>query len=175
RFALLGFAEGGPYALACASVLGEMVSGTTLVAAPEFPSGSPPGGFASNVAASLTSLLARRAPALYFRRLLRGAAPADRAALATVAARQAVLRSVREAFRHGSRGVAEESLLIARPWGIDLSAIHSPVSHWQPADDRATSVAGPGTLAAAIPAGVLTITPAGGRYWLLNNAAQVLG
>ena len=174
RFAVLGFGAGGPYALACAAMLGEQLSAVSAVSSVGLPGSAPPGRLRSNVEAALTSLLARRAPGLYVRRLARNASAADRATLSRPAERATLLKSVREAFRHGSRGVVDDAALLARPWGVDFAAISTPVSLWHAGDDQTVPVSAARTLAGAIPGCGATFVPGGGHFWLLDHGGGVL-
>ncbi|MEO6044141.1 MAG: alpha/beta hydrolase, partial [Tepidiformaceae bacterium] len=175
RFAVLGFGAGGPYALACAAMLGEQLIAVAAVSSVGLPGSAPPGRLRSNVEAALTSLLARRAPGLYVRRLARNLTAADRAILSRPAARAVLLKGVREAFRHGSRAVVDDVALMERPWGIDFAALPTTVKLWHGEDDRTVSAAEARTLASAIPGCWATFVPSAGSLWLLENAGDVLG
>ena len=174
RFAVLGFGAGGPYALACAAMLGEQLSVVSAVSSVGLPGSAPPGRLRSNVEAALTSLLARKAPAVYFRRLARNASAADRAILPRPAARATLLKSVREAFRHGSRGVVDDAALLARPWGVDFAAFSTSPSLWHGEDDRDVPVSEARTLAGAMPGCAAAFVPGAGHFWLLEHAGEVL-
>lgn len=174
RFAVLGCGAGGPYALACAASPGEQLTAVCVVSGEGLPTGAGPGRLRAKAGIALDSLLVRRAPALYFRTLLRNAPQADRAQLSAPALRAALLRSAREAFRHGTRGVAEEAALVSKPWGVELAAVSAPVSLWQGEAESPGRVAAARALAAAIPACVATFVPGAGRYWVVEHAAAVL-
>ena len=88
--------------------------------------------------------------------------------------RATLLKCVRESFRHGSRGVVDDAALLARPWGVDLAAISTPVSLWHGEDDRDVPVSAARALAGAIPGCGATFVPGGGHFWLLDHAGEVL-
>ena len=177
RFAVLGFSAGGPYALACAAAMSHSGEGLTAVGVVSGVGLSQPragNGLVSHVRASLVSLLARRAPGLFFRWAARRSPPPDRAILSRPAARAALLQSEREAFRHGSRGVIDETALLARPWGVDFAAITASVRLWHGKDDRTVPVSGARAVADALPECVATFVPGGGHFWLLDHGGEVL-
>ena len=175
RFALLGYAAGAPYALTCAASLREQVTAVGIVSGVGLPRPGGRSALRSNLGASLTSLLARRASALFFRQLARNASPPDRATLSDAARKADLLRSGREAFRHGSRAVVDDGALVERPWGIDFAALPTTVKLWHGEDDRTVSAAEARTLASAIPDCWATFVPGAGSLWLLEHADDVLG
>ncbi len=175
RFAVLGYSAGGPYALACAAQLADQIAAVGLVSSADLPKADgAPGRLRSNAEVSLTSLLARRAPGLFFRTVKRGASAEDLRVVSRPAEKRAMLRDVREAFRHGSRGVAEESALVERPWGIDFAAIPSGAKIWHGEQDRIVPVAKARLLASTIPGCIATFMPGAGHFWLLAHAGEAL-
>jgi len=174
RFALLGYGAGAPYALASAASLGEQVTAVGVVSTIALPQSAGGSGLGAHLAASFTSLLARRAPPLFFRRLARQAAPADRAILSDPAQKAALLRSAREAFRHGSRGVVDDASLLGQPWGIDLATLQTPVALWHGEDDRSFPIDAGQALADALPTCATTVVPGAGHLWLLTHSGEVL-
>jgi pimeloyl-ACP methyl ester carboxylesterase len=56
-----------------------------------------------------------------------------------------------EAFRAGSRGIAWEGALLARPWGFSIDAIRCPVLLWHGEADREVPVAMARQSAARLP------------------------
>ncbi|MEP7214844.1 MAG: alpha/beta hydrolase [Anaerolineaceae bacterium] len=174
QFALLGYGAGAAYALACASALNEQVTAAGVVSSAGLPHSGTRSTLRSNLTASFTSLVARRAPALFIRRLARDASPADRAILSDPAQKAALLRSAREAFRHGSRGVVDDAALMERPWGIDFVAISKNVKLWHGEEDHTVPVAEARALAATIPGCAGSYMPGAGHLWLLDHGGVVL-
>ena len=62
-----------------------------------------------------------------------------------------VSRQLAEAFLQGPDGVAQDMLILARPWSFDPREIRVPVDLWQGLADRTVSPAAGRALAAAIP------------------------
>ena len=82
----------------------------------------------------LVRLLARTLhayPEFYFRHMMAGVPPADRAALADPAFRSMLLESTVQALQQSGAGAVRELTLLARPWGFDLQRISVPVQLWQ--------------------------------------------
>ncbi|NIR27774.1 MAG: alpha/beta hydrolase [Gammaproteobacteria bacterium] len=144
RFGVLGVSGGAPYALACGAALPGSVARVGVVCGIG-PTGSmawrrrlslqravlalsrrvPGAGRALCVAISVA---VRRAPPLALGFL--GASPPDRRVLADVGVRRALLRSMQEAFRAGSRGPAHDLMLLIRPWGFRSEDVSVPVHLW---------------------------------------------
>jgi len=186
RFAVLGVSGGGPYALACAHAIPQRVSAAATVAglAPYDPADPTLGMSRQN---RRTFRVARTAPWLLrpmFALLRLGvhrrpdrvlgqlAAPApacDRAVLQQPELRRVLVASLREAVRHGARGVAYEGRLLARPWGFRLDDVGSQVFVWQGEQDVNVPAAMGRSLAHAIPLCRATFYREEGHFSLLVN------
>jgi pimeloyl-ACP methyl ester carboxylesterase len=144
RFAVAGESGGGPHALAAAAAFGERVTVTVLLASmgPSTEPWAREGLRRSNrvfFALARMSPLALRPPLAIMRRVARsprllarieaGDPPADRAAAHDP---EATLRrgAAEDAFAHGTRPVAEELAMLARPWGFDLGDVAGPTHLW---------------------------------------------
>lgn len=149
RFGVLGVSGGAPYALACGAALGERVTRIGIVC------GVGPAGFmdgyralslhravlalargipgAARVQCAAVGCAVHRLPALAMRFL--GSSPPDRRVLADARVRQALLRSMQEAFRAGSRGPARDLRLLTRPWGFRSEDVEVPVELWHGEQD----------------------------------------
>jgi pimeloyl-ACP methyl ester carboxylesterase len=121
--ALLGISAGGPFAAACAARLDGRLHSLTLIAplgAPGWPArGMAPGQRLALQAARRApasggwflgrlAVLARRRPRLFLRLATSELPGIDRRALAQPGLREAFLAAYGEAFRQGSRGVAQD-------------------------------------------------------------------
>ena len=170
RFAVTGWSEGGPYALACAAgIPGERLSQTVSVAGGSY------GAFGDNWAAPLQNPVDRLGgwlclhlhpgfrlmydalawdavhfPASYLEQLKAAVNDDDRACFDDPAVAEAFLATTRECFRQGSAGLVEDATLLYRDWGLDFAAIAGPVDFWQGTDDRLVPSAINRPVAAAI-------------------------
>ena len=131
--ALLGISAGGPFAAACAARIPGRVRSLTLVCPlgpPEWPTrGMAPGERLSLAVARYApafggwfldrlAALARRSPPLFLRLATSELPGIDRRAIAQPDPREAFLAGYAEAFRRGSRGVAQDLRVLTRPWGF---------------------------------------------------------
>lgn len=167
RFAVLGGSGGGVYALACARALPERVTRVAIVNTP-----APmhwPGVWRGHPAASrlawrgigrvpgLPRFVAdaqcrtARHGHLLVRLLGQRMSPADRALLADRSVRDQLTAHVREAFRQGAAGVAQDLRLVASPWGFEPRDVAAPVWLWHGRADRTVPEAMGRALAAALP------------------------
>jgi pimeloyl-ACP methyl ester carboxylesterase len=177
RFALVGLSGGAPYALACVRAMPHRVTRAGIV---------------SGVLDVLDAAARRERGASYFvmaRRsywLVRGIAwlmerglrqpdklmaqvladlpLADQGVLSDPRTRQSFLNILYEAFRQGTRGMAWDATLIARPWGFSLREIKQPVYLWHGDADRNAPLAMGGYLAEQLPNSYLYILPGEGHF-----------
>jgi pimeloyl-ACP methyl ester carboxylesterase len=148
RFSVVGVSAGTPYALACGLVLSEQVDQVGVIAGivpPELyerddlvalVAADPDGArrvidehvqqVAADIPASIKALGDRPGPDGPFYRQ-----PSVQAALT---------EARREAYRGGSRGVAQDILLINSPWGFNLADLEVPCLWWQGEADPITPV-----------------------------------
>ena len=170
RFAVAGVSGGGPHALACASQLSDRVTVALLLASPS------PAGFRGvtrgmSFGNRLGLLFGRFAPGLVRRsiqsfaasfdsdpdRFLDGIArqmsESDRRLMENTTVREAVARDIREAYRQGGNGHADDAALAmtSQLWGFDLGAVTVPVHLWHGETDALASRAMAEYLASALP------------------------
>jgi len=101
-----------------------------------------------------------------------GVSGIDRRALAQPGLREAFLTGYSEAFRQGSRGVAQDLRVLMRPWGFELGSITVPASiHHGDADTTVPSQHAR-LFATAIPGAQLH--PGYGHFSILGAARQIL-
>ncbi len=187
--ALLGVSAGGPFAAACAARLPGRVRSLTLIAplgAPGWPTrGMAPGQRFALQAARLSpafggwslgrlAALARRSPQQFLRLATSDLPAIDRRALARPAMREAFLAAYTEAFRCGSRGVAQDLRVLLRPWGFELGSITVPTSIHHGDADTTVPPRHARLYAAAIPGGQLQLHPGHGHFSILGAARQML-
>ena len=188
RFGLLSISGGGPFALACAAVLGpERVSKAVVVAAPSpiDAGGREAAGMArSNRVGFLLARVLRHArwlarlllrpsanfvrqhPDAYFDRMAKELCEADRRISRDADFRAQVHRELAEAYRGGVEGLIDESILLTRPWGFDLGTIEVPVELWHGEDDTLAPVAMAEALHRRIPGSELRRVPERGHFLL---------
>ena len=187
RIRVIGASAGGPYALACAALLGERVVRTAVVSGV-----GPPGsmvlrsrvlraGFALAPAAPWSvrplalaaSLLARHAPGRYLNALAAQLNPADRRVLARAEFRAMFAEDLREAFAQGTAAFAQDLALIAAPWPFDLARIASPLALWHGDEDWMIPHAAAEAIARAVPSAQLHLG-GGGHFLALERWREIL-
>lgn len=155
KFSIIAHSGGAPYALACAHKIPERISHIALVSAlppttlPETKIGTPLGYRIINVlvrnipgVAWLLMQLQRHVllnPNI-FKKVIQQLPESDRLIFQRSNQMNRMLSSSKEAFNQGVRGAAYEFRLLLKDWGFDLESIHTPVTIWQGALDRQTSL-----------------------------------
>lgn len=186
RFAVAGHSGGAPYALACAALLAERITSVTLVS-PGGPEGDPAATSSMErrllhwsrngrsrrveLLASIAAFFIRRFPGFAVSRI---PGDSDRRLLRDPAARATVIGHLQEAFRHGSRGVADDYAALARPWGFELANVHAPVTIWQGEDDKLVAPSTALALARKLPNASTTLVPNTGHLLIFEQAAEIL-
>lgn len=188
--AVLGVSGGGPFAAACAACLPDRVRSLTLVAPlgqPDWPAiGMAPGERFSLTLArhapdfsgwSMSGLaaLARQKPRLFLRLAATAQPDVDIRALQQPAMRESFLTCYLEAFRQGSRGVAQDLRVLTRPWGFELATITAPTRIHHGDADMTVPVSHAHRYASAIPGSHLHIHPGHGHFSILSDPQGVLG
>ncbi len=185
KFAVMGISSGPKYVAACAWKLPGRVSAAALVSA-NAPVQAPEVAQAMGSQDRQLYTLARYAPWLL--RLLLGniarnarkdpqsilslfseLCEADRALLAAPGGLQWLSEMVLGAFQQGTRGVAWDWKLEARPWGFPLEEIRVPVHVWHGESDTLVPLANGQYLAKAIPNCQAHFVPGEGHMSLLSN------
>lgn len=184
RFHVAGGSGGGPFALACAIQMPARVLSTTLVS-----SGGPPEAMRSSkdmqagnrvifflaqyapfllkrLLASTAKGLSKR-PEKFMERTLAKFPECDRRIVANQN-REDLLSHLSEAFRQGVDGTYFDTLLVARPWGLDLDRISVPVFMWHGTADTLAPVSAARALSKLIP-GCETHFIAGAGHQLLGR------
>jgi pimeloyl-ACP methyl ester carboxylesterase len=191
QFFLDGWSAGGPHALACAWGLPERVKAVALIAslAPMQREGALNGLPLPN---RLLATSARWFPPLtyLFRRLTRGmilrdaeqaaqrvmaAIPeADKAALYSPENLAIFVQSIREGYRQGWGGVAQDDVIVNRNWGFDPASIQSPVDIWHGEADVNVPIHAGRYLAARLPRVRQFFLPGEGHFFVLQRWGEVL-
>ena len=192
RFAVIGISGGGPYVAACAWRLPERITRAGIISGVGPP--SPGSGICSGLRRRerLVVDLGLRAPWLMravmtsaaapcrhwteriFARVRGLASPADRAILDRPDVAACLIAGMKEAFRQGGQGPADEVLLLARPWTFRPEEIRVPVRLWHGDADGVVPVAMGRHLAAAIPGCRAEFVPGAGHYLVFDRIGPFL-
>ena len=190
RFVVIGLSGGGKYACACAWGLHDRLSQVALVSST--CSRDLPGAKATwNRQDRLLFPLADRVPWLVrmvfakfardarrdaesFLSMLDDLGQTDRNLLGREEFRQALSRSVAEAFRQGGRGVAHDNTLEARPWNVPLDQIQVPIQIWHGEDDRLVPPQASRILADALPHATTHFVPEAGHFMIADHVDNIL-
>ena len=167
RFSVVGVSGGGPYALACAYRLPDQIKGVAIVSSvgpPDIPSGLSGMPRVRRIAAWLGRHAPRllefvlqhrgnpqRDPEGFYRQMLAGNSPGDRAYLARPDVKAEMMRNYLEATRQGVKGLAQEGVILSQPWGFSPADIVVPVTLWHGEADQNVSLSAARYMAQAIP------------------------
>ena len=187
RFAIVAWSGGGPYGLICGISLPERVKAIAAVS-PAAPLASPddPGYLrrrdrhavrAAGRAPWLIRLAMwhwgrgqRRDAEAFFEKSFNDMCVADQEVLSEPELRGRMIANSAELYRQGGRGMYEEALVLARPWGFEPADLTVPVHIWQGGRDETVPPAMATHLAEAIPSAEMHFFPDEGhhlmyRYW----------
>jgi pimeloyl-ACP methyl ester carboxylesterase len=116
----------------------------------------------------------RRAPGLLLDVIARAFPHADRALLADPAIRRAMLASMRDVYAFGVRGVYDDGLVLARPWGFRLEEVTTPAHLWHGDADTVLHVAFGHYMAHTLPNCRATYCPGEGHFLYLERWGEML-
>jgi pimeloyl-ACP methyl ester carboxylesterase len=88
--------------------------------------------------------------------------------------RAAFLAGYAEAFRCGSRGVAQDLRVLMRPWGFELGSVSVPASIHHGDADKTVPPQHARLLAEVIPGAHLQLHPGHGHFSILGSAQDML-
>lgn len=189
KFGVAGISGGGPYALACAARLPERVTGTAVVSGLGPVRNTTVRGMSRLNRTQLT--IARKVPLLFraewmilglfgqrypeklMTKVTSSLPEVDRDVFQRDEVHDTLVADLQEAMVRGSRGVAHELTLMARPWGFRLEEIAAPVHLWQGELDRNVPVAMGRYQSKALPNCTATFLPSAGHYWYVDNLDTV--
>ncbi len=189
--AIVGWSGGGPYAAACAFRLPELVRAVALVGSPAPLSGI---GRAAHLRRfhRTAALSAGRAPwmirlalwhwgrpqrrdaEMFFDRSLAEMCHADRRVLSEPAVRRQMIDNSAELYRQGGRGMYDEAVILARPWGFDLREIRVPMRIWHGEQDDTVPAAMARHIAQSVPGSQATFYPDEGHHLLYSRWPEIL-
>jgi pimeloyl-ACP methyl ester carboxylesterase len=195
RFATLGQSGGGPFALACAAVLGDGVT-RVAVTSGAIPFQRVPGALDrldEEDAAALALLPDRTAAAAGlasgfepFREQLRGPdgpilaafrarhSPRDNEILEWPGVAAGLLRSLRESMVAGPSGGGWDNVAWIGEWDIDLSDVRQPVDLWYGGDDGRHPPGDAEWLAEHLPDATLHLVPESGHLLVIEHISEIL-
>ncbi|MGH6945358.1 MAG: alpha/beta fold hydrolase, partial [Geminicoccaceae bacterium] len=191
RFVVVGISGGGPYATACAWKIPQRIEMAGII------SGvgplDPPEVFRAldrrrrmilatcrraprvlRIALAAAALGWRHAPERMFRSLAALGPRSDRVIARSPEVASSLKHGIVEGFRQGGRGVAEELVLFARPWGFALHQVSVPVRLWHGTADRVVPPAIARYQAAAIPGCRAEFIAGAGHFYGFNHIERLL-
>ncbi len=191
RFHLLGYSLGGFLALHCASRLGDRVIRLGLVSAlgPAHLSGDadPMRGLfrmvvsvadrAPDLMEKVLNLVARgliKNPDKHLRRFVTFTSPADAPVFSQRRHRDAYVKAVREAYRHGCQGFVEDLRAVASAPEPDAASLSMPVYLWHGERDGQVPVAQALAVEQWLPNSRLTLEPDGGHFFVYDRWRDIL-
>lgn len=192
RFGLTAISGGGPFALACASRLGDRLTSVALAGsiAPLDGPGSRAGmkwlnrtglwlalHFPRGLEAAYRSLRVALdvAPDWFLAGMTAGKPDGDRALLARADVHGQVRAMLLEAVRGGVLGAVQEVRLIGRPWDFDPAGIRVPVHLWHGTLDDTAPIEQTRALAARIPNARLVECEGEGHMVMWTHLPEILG
>jgi pimeloyl-ACP methyl ester carboxylesterase len=191
RFVVLGWSGGGPYALACAWAMPERVSLVGLVSVPAPLAGVRDADYlyrrhraavrAADTAPWVIRLAMwswarsqRRDPERHLDEAVARMIEADRVLIEDPRIRAQMLANADEMLRQGHRGLYDEALIMARPWGFRLQDVRAPIRLWHGDDDRDVPVAMGRYVAAHVPECRASFLPGEGHHLLFDRWEEIL-
>lgn len=190
HFAVFGVSGGGPFGLACASLLGERITRAAIVS-----SVGPPGSmregrmiafvriafflavhapWAMKLPLGVLSSVARASPARAVGLGGSRLTPADTRLLARPDIRAMLGRDIAESFRQGVDATICDLKLEVRPWNLPLAAVRAPVALWHGEADRMIPPSATLALAAAIPNSEVHLLPGEGHFLVFDRWGEIL-
>lgn len=194
RFAVTGWSEGGPWALAAAAYIdparlahvtsiapGSYGAFGTNWAAKHLSAADAMGGFLAlhfrpgfELMYELIDITATRFPEQYKKALLKACCPADLAVLADEDVANAIVEAGRECFRPGAEGLVTDARMLYEQWPFDVTAIRRPVHLWQGTADTFVRYAVNKPLAERMPGAVWHEVADGGHFIASSHVAGIL-
>jgi pimeloyl-ACP methyl ester carboxylesterase len=191
QFAVTGWSSGGPYALACAYALPERIS-TVATMAGVAPLTYPGAFQGMPLPNRILAWSARSVPWLVYQqrrimgkgitgepsralRLLTSTLPAvDRAFLEQAEVAEMILKALREGYRQGTRGPAQDDVIIRQGWGFELREIRVRVDIWQGGQDLNVPGHAGEYLRAMLPTTRSFFRPEEGHFSLLQHWNEMM-
>lgn len=191
-FGVSGWSFGGPYAMACARLIPDRLTGVALISS--FAPYDRPGSTADMARFNKVALgLARRAPWWLARRfmsiqgkaltnkpektakrMLSSLPDVDREVLEQSAVIDVLVPAMTEAYRNGADGPAWEGRMLVRSWGLELSGISVPIEIWHGDADVNNPLQSAVYLRDTIPGSHATILEGEGHFHIFKHWGEIL-
>jgi pimeloyl-ACP methyl ester carboxylesterase len=184
RFGVIGLSSGGPYAVACAALLGDRVVGAVIAAGNTDMSWPDAGaGYLESeleiMALDDTDAAVARCIEHYGHdgaRFFDGEmdlGPTDDAWLADETNATALMTAMHDAFRHGVVGYAHDIWVQGRAWSFDPATITCPVIVAHGEDDHLVPIAHSRHTASLIPSAQMRVLPGVGHLSLVDEFSNL--
>jgi pimeloyl-ACP methyl ester carboxylesterase len=189
RFAVTGVSGGGPYAAACAALLGDRLTRVAIISGVGPPDSMLSAknweirvGFAAAATVPWTirpllaasALLGRRAPGFFLDRMTARVPACDREILRRPDIRSMLMDDVAEAFRNGHQAFLQDLQLEARPWGLSFDQVSCPVALWHGGLDTIVPPSATHAMAALLPHATVRMFPSAGHFFVFEVWHEVL-
>lgn len=191
-FGVSGWSFGGPYAMACARLIPDRLTGVALISS--FAPYDRLGSTADMARFNKVALgLARRAPWWLARRfmsiqgkaltnkpektakrMLSSLPDVDREVLEQSAVIDVLVPAMTEAYRNGADGPAWEGRMLVRSWGFELSGISVPIEIWHGDADVNNPLQSAVYLRDTIPGSHATILEGEGHFHIFKHWGEIL-
>jgi pimeloyl-ACP methyl ester carboxylesterase len=191
RFGVWGYSGGGPYAVACAARLGDRLTRVAVVAgmgqvgawatSNDFEktdrqllnlSAKRPG--LARLVLAPTARLARVSPRSAKKSFAKQLSEPDQQVLNDFEDPAEAMALFTQAFLNGTRGVVDDYSALARPWGIDLSAVSVPVCIFHGDADQMVPLRHSQELARRLPHAEMVTWAGAGHLGAVTHVADVL-
>jgi pimeloyl-ACP methyl ester carboxylesterase len=194
QFAVTGWSEGGPWALAAAAYLdpARLVHVTSIAggsygafganwAAKALSKADALGGFLAlhfrpgfQLMYELVDVAASRFPERYKQELLKAGSRADREVLSDANVLDLIAEAGRECFRQGAEGLTSDARALYEQWAFAVTAIQRPVHLWQGTADTFVPEAVNKPIGERMPGAVWHEVPDGGHFIAVSHADAIL-
>jgi pimeloyl-ACP methyl ester carboxylesterase len=190
-FAVVGWSGGGPYALATGYALAERVTSLAAVSSPAPLAGNGEAAYlrrfdrnavrAAGRAPWVIRLALwhwgrpqRRDAVRFLEQSVAAMCESDQQVMADPQLRVRMIQSSAELYRQGGRGLYDEALVLARPWGFRVADLRVPVHLWHGTVDETVPFAMGEHLAEAIPGARFTRFEGEGHHLLYRYWQEIL-
>ena len=191
KFYTVGYSHGGPYVFACCLKLTEKVIAGSVVSAWAPPSRSgayksmPIGNLILNGSARYFPWLTKRLRQMMMgmlkgdvqeaaQKLMASVPESDKEILESDKVKENLTVSVREGFRNGWVGIAQDDMVVNQNWGFDIRDIQTPLQIWHGQLDVNMPFHAAEYLDKWIPNSHLMAMPDEGHFLMIKHANKVL-